>query len=174
MSIKGSPALQLLTAYRLVKQIIKPWEEWDAYKVGLIDKKGKKIKDSKTDAEHNSFPVMTVFAANIKRLVQKIPGGGSKFGSLAAAMFMLKEEAGMTDESVFLMLEKLDIEFEAPQPKPGPWLSESVYYGNDLLRHVHHTKEKFLGFWDIYEGTDILTGEIVRFIDADDGEARQK
>jgi len=49
-----------------------------------------------------------------------------------------------------------------------------VYYGNDLLRHVHHTKEKFLGFWDIYEGTDILTGEIVRFIDADDKEVRQK
>jgi len=171
MSIGGTGSIQLLTAYRLVKQITKPWKEWEAFDLGLIDKNGKKIRDSKTPAEQNSMSLMKVLAANIKRIVQSLPGGKSKFGSLAAALFLLREELDLTDDTIELVLEKINVDIEQPEIVGKRFLHEEVYYENTILRNVSYTQEHFLGFWNIYEGRDILTGKTVRFIDE---QARQK
>jgi len=164
MSIAGTGTIQLLTAYRLVKQITLPWEEWEAFKLGLIDKNGKKIRNSKTNAEEEAMSLMKVLAANIKRLVQRLPGGKSKFGSLAAALFLLKEELELTDDTIELVLEKLEVEIEQPDIG-GQFLKESVVYNDKLIRNVELTQEHFLHFWNIYEGKDILSGKQIRFID---------
>jgi len=171
MAIKGSPALQLLTAYRLVKQVTLPWIEWEAYKLGLISKEGKKLKKTSSQKDHESLPIMTVLAMNIKRIIQRLPGGGSKFATLAAALFLLKEEADLGDETILTILEQLGVDIEYPDPcQPPIHESETIILGDRCLRHCKwKTNESFLGHWSITEGKDIITGETVRFLTDENG-----
>jgi len=163
MSFAGTGSIQLLTAYRLVRQITKPWDEWDAFELGLIDKNGKKIRDSKTKPEQESMGLMKVLAANIKRLVQRLPGGKSKFGSLAAALFLLKEEMKLNEETIEYIIEELNIEVPYIATPPNA-LQENVIIGDKLIRNIKRTDDTFLHYWTVYEGKDIISGKNTRFI----------
>ena len=46
-------AADLTYAFRFVRMLVMKWENWDAYKEGLIDKEGKRIKgvDINTDEQ---------------------------------------------------------------------------------------------------------------------------
>jgi len=160
MPVANSNSIEILTAYRLLKQISKPWEEWEAYKLGLIDKNGKKIRNSKTDEEQKAMSLMKTLAANLKRVVQKV-GGKSKMASLAAAMWLLREHLNLTDETIEFICEELDIDIESDEREEI--LSESVVFHDRLLRHVTKTDESFFGY-AIYEGKDILSGKTMNFI----------
>ena len=82
--------------YRIIKTLVLPWNKQDAYKLGIIDEKGKvlkKTKDLKTSEEKSTYTVLTKFIFNLKRLLNQLPGGKSKFASYAAAaVLLLKEE----------------------------------------------------------------------------------
>ena len=73
-----------------------PWKEQEAYKLGIIDNNGKVLKKSKelqTSKEKDAYTVLIRFVFNLKRLLNQVPGGKSKFGSYAAAaVLLLKEE----------------------------------------------------------------------------------
>ncbi len=82
--------------YRIIKTLVTPWDKQDAYKHGIIDDNGKvlrKYKQLETTKEKNSYTVLIRFVFNLKRLLNKVPGGKSKFASYgAAAILLLKEE----------------------------------------------------------------------------------
>ena len=81
--------------YRIIKILVTPWKEQEAYKHGIIDNKGKVLKKAKelTGKEKDSYTVLIRFVFNLKRLLNQIPGGKSKFGSYgAAAVLLLREE----------------------------------------------------------------------------------
>ena len=82
--------------YRIIKTLVTPWDEQDAYKLGIIDDRGnvlKKYKELKSIKERDSYTILVRLVFNLKRLLNKIPGGKSKFGSYAAAaILLLKEE----------------------------------------------------------------------------------
>ena len=82
--------------YRIIKILVKPWDEQDAYKLGIIDDRGKvlrKYRELKTSKEKAAYSVLTRFVFNLKRLLNQVPGGRTKFGSYAAAaVLLLKEE----------------------------------------------------------------------------------
>lgn len=82
--------------YRIIKTLVTPWDEQDAYKYGIIDDKGKvlrKYKELKDSKEKKSYTVLIRFVFNLKRILNQVPGGRSKFGSYAAAaILLLKEE----------------------------------------------------------------------------------
>jgi len=162
MAIAGSSALQLITAYRIVKAISRPWEDWEAFKLGLIDKKGKRIRNANTEEEHKALPIIDILSMNLKRLVQKLPGGSSKFGSLAAALFLLKEETEMSDEAIEYILEQLNIDVE--YTNPAPFTKKSAFVDDIYVRNIEMTEESFLGHWAIFEGKDIIGGGTKRFI----------
>ena len=46
---------------------------------------------------------------NIKRLLERIPFGKSRIASYAAALYLIKEETGMSDEGLQWIFEKLDV-----------------------------------------------------------------
>jgi|TARA_B100000953_G_scaffold174606_1_gene143795 ADP-glucose pyrophosphorylase len=83
--------------YRIVTTLVKKWEDQDAYQYGIIDNKGKvlrKYKELKDRKEKDSYTVLIRFIFNMKRLMEKIPGGKSKISSYAvAALVFLREEA---------------------------------------------------------------------------------
>ena len=136
--LKG--AADLVYTFRFIRMMVMKWESWDAYKEGVIDKNGKRIKSVKldSDAKRSSWTPFVRLCANIKRLVQKIPGGGSKLGSFASALYLIKENGNLTDKNLKSILEKTDITTMDFLSEASDWfiledgqLSPGVYRVND-------------------------------------------
>jgi len=89
-------AADLGYTFRFIRMMVMDWKSWDAYKLGIIDENGKRVKKVKLDDEEkkSAYTPFIRLAANIKRLVAKIPGGGSKLGSFASALYLIKEKVG--------------------------------------------------------------------------------
>ncbi len=107
-----SRAGDLIYTFRFLKLLVTPFEKTNAYKLGVIDKNGKKIKDVLVDspekmAAYNSFHKL-VF--NIKKLMAKAPGGSSRIASYAAALYLLKENFNMSEKSLKQICEKINID----------------------------------------------------------------
>jgi hypothetical protein len=77
--------------------------EWDAYKLGIIDEKGEVLRKRKTLArreEKNAFGIYDVMLLNIKKLLEKIPGGSTRLGSYAAALYLIREWNHFSDNTM--------------------------------------------------------------------------
>jgi len=97
--------------YRIVTTLVKKWEHQDAYEFGIIDKKGKvlkKYKELKDRKEKDSYSVLIRFIFNLKRMMEKIPGGKSKIGSYAVAALVFLREEAEDDNELKKLLEKDD------------------------------------------------------------------
>jgi len=79
--------------YNLVKRLITPFDKWPAFTLGIIDAKGKVLKDrqSLTAKEQDSWGYFDIAVANLKKILAKVPGGSSRLASFAAAAFLFKE-----------------------------------------------------------------------------------
>lgn len=89
-----SYVLDNLIAYRLLTMLTKPFPETDAYKLGIIDKDGKNLiraKDFKTPEQRGAYTYLHRLVFNIKKLLNKLPGGESQLKNLVAAFFLVKE-----------------------------------------------------------------------------------
>ena len=90
-----SRAIDLLITYRVIKMLVTPFDNTDAYKLGIIDKNGKvlrKAKTLKTPKEKDAYTLLHRFVFNLKRLINIVPGGKSKLGTYAAALGLLLRE----------------------------------------------------------------------------------
>ena len=57
--------------FRIIKTLVKPWKEQEAFKLGIIDEDGKvlrKHKTLKTSEEKDAYTVLIRFIFNLKRL----------------------------------------------------------------------------------------------------------
>ena len=89
-----SRAVDLFVTYRFLKLLVTPWKKQEAYKLGIIDDKGKNlIKSSKFEREDQraAFTLLHRLVFNCKRIMQKIPFVRSQLGTYATALFLLKE-----------------------------------------------------------------------------------
>jgi hypothetical protein len=93
-------AIDLFFVYQFIKGITTPFDETDAYELGLIDENGKKLKSAQTSKEKDALSTFNKLIFNLKRILSKIPGGNTKFGSYAAALFLLKEGSLPDDEKI--------------------------------------------------------------------------
>ena len=92
-------AIDLFVTYRFIKILVTPFENQEAYKLGVIDKNGNRIlipgsnKPTilNTIAEKNSYTVLHKLVFNIKKIFSKVPGLRTKLGTYAAALFLLKD-----------------------------------------------------------------------------------
>jgi len=98
----ASKAGDLLYTFRFLKMLTTPWDETDAFKLGLIDENGKRIKSEKVDSSEKKVAlgpfVRLVF--NVKRALGKLPGGKTTIGSYAAALFLLKEHYSVSEKNL--------------------------------------------------------------------------
>lgn len=95
--------VDLYTVYRILRKLTTPFEEWDAYKEGVIDAEGNIIKkpdDRVTQDQRDSLSPLDVLILNLKKILNKLPFGKSKLASYGAAMFLIKEEANLTEENL--------------------------------------------------------------------------
>jgi hypothetical protein len=95
--------VDLFLVYQFVRRLATPFEKWDAFEQGIIDKDGKvliKRKKFTTKAQSKSWGVFDIMVANLKKLLAKVPGGSSRLASYAAALYLIKEHQHFTDESL--------------------------------------------------------------------------
>jgi len=107
-------ALNLYFIYKFLRILTTPWENTDAFKLGIIDGKGKILKKkSKLNSikEKESYTMMHRLVWKLKRLMEKVPFGKSRLASYAAALWLIKEDNNFSgtdkelQESVLSFLE---------------------------------------------------------------------
>jgi hypothetical protein len=115
-------AADLAFTFRFIRMLVLDWKDWDAYKLGIIDETGKRNKNEQlnTDEKKSAYTPFIRLAANVKRLLSKIPGGGTKLGSFAAALYLVKEHHNLSDKDLSKILEEcgvdqLDLMLESSQ-----------------------------------------------------------
>lgn len=95
--------VDLYIVYRIIRKLTTPFEEWEAYKQGVIDAEGNVIKksdDRNTEAEKNSLTTLDVMILNLKKILMKLPFGKTRLASYGAALFLIKEEKNLTEENL--------------------------------------------------------------------------
>ena len=86
--------IDMYLLYQFLRRLVSPFEKWEAYKLGIIDSDGnviKKRRDLGTSEERKAWGYFDILAANLKKLLNKLPGGSSKIGTFAAALLLLRE-----------------------------------------------------------------------------------
>ena len=89
-------AIDLFVTYRFIKLLTTPFEKTEAYKLGIIDKDGARIKIEGTDKptilntmkEKNAYTVLHKLVFNIKKIFAKVPGLRTKLGTYAGIVFV--------------------------------------------------------------------------------------
>ena len=104
-------AIDLFVTYRFIKLLVTPFEKTEAFKLGIIDEKGKRSLEPgtnkpttlRTTEERNAFTVLHKLVFNIKKIFNKVPGLRTKLGTYAAALFLLKDtfKESVDDPDVF-------------------------------------------------------------------------
>ena len=101
--------------FRILKMMTRKWNEMDAYKFGLIDDNGKRIKTKKpkTSEEKNSFTLLHRLVFNLKRVLELLPFGRTRLASYAASLALLKEhfeiDGKYLEESFYTYLKENDL-----------------------------------------------------------------
>ena len=141
-----SRVIDALIAYRVLKLLVTPFNKTKAYKLGIIDEKGKVLIKSKkitNQQQRNAYTLLIRFVFNLKRLLSKVGIRGPLGSAAAAAIAFLKEETETTEQlekEVYKYLKENGFEFEMNESYGEP-LAEGQY----KVRH------------DIYD----LDGEVV-------------
>ena len=87
--------VDLYLVYRILRKLTTPFNEWEAFKQGVIDAEGNILKDYDKrlkDAEKESFTKFDLLILKLKKLIEKLPLGKTKLATYAAALYLIKEE----------------------------------------------------------------------------------
>ena len=81
--------------YQFLKKLVTPFNKTDAFKLGIIDEKGKILirrRDLKTEDEKDAYNLSDTLVWNLKKILGKIPLGKTRLASYAAALWLIKEQ----------------------------------------------------------------------------------
>ena len=120
-----SRVVDALIAYRLLKLLVTPFNKTKAYKMGIIDDKGKvlikkrdfarEIPSNKRSEAINSYTLLIRFVFNLKRLLSKVGVRGPLGSAAAAAIAFFREENQYNPEiekQVYKHLKEQGFEFD--------------------------------------------------------------
>ena len=146
-------AIDLFVTYRFIKLLVTPFEDTPAFKLGIIDKNGNRVRLPKstrvtplnTIEEKSAYTILHKLVFNIKKIFGKVPGLRTKLGTYAAALFLLKDtfKESVDDPDVF------EKEFMK-------YLKEQGYEIDDSI------SEEVIGFGEILpKGEYVLVNDIL-------------
>lgn len=106
----------LVYTFRFLRLLTTPFEETEAFKLGIIDKNGKRNKEFKLNTMDNRDKYNDYYTPfhrlvfNIKKIMAKAPGGSTRLASYATALYLLKEKFSISDKKINEALEALGID----------------------------------------------------------------
>ena len=95
--------VDLYIVYRILRKLTTPFDQWDAYKQGVIDAEGnviKKPEDRTTLDQKESLTTLDTLILNLKKILGKLPFGKTRLASYGAALFLIKEEKNLTEDNL--------------------------------------------------------------------------
>ena len=105
----ASPAIDAFITFRFLKLLVTPFNKTEAFRLGIIDERGKVLRKYKTlerIEERQAYTILHRLVFNVKKLIEKVPGGKSRLASYAAALFLIKEHVREYQDSDGQLLEK--------------------------------------------------------------------
>ena len=151
-------AIDLFVTYRFLRLLTTPFEKTDAYKFGIIDKDGNRIRQPKstkpavelaTSELKNSYTILHKLVFNIKKLFAKVPGLRTKVGTYAAALFLLKdtfkehvEDPDMFEKEFMKYLKENNIELDNEISEEVVGFGEVLPKGEYVLKNDILNKEE--------------------------------
>jgi len=163
--------IDALVAYRVLKILVTPFNKTQAFKMGIIDDKGKVLIKSKDIRK--SFPPLAVQQArksytllirsvfNLKRLLGKVGIRGPLGSAAAAAVAFFKEENGNNPEIeklVYKQLKENGFEFEVNENYGEP-LRHGTYRVNKNICNLEGDIVINIDEEIVFEGhTDTIMG----------------
>lgn len=125
---------------RFLRLLTMPYEKTGAFKSGIIDKDGKKLKKPETSEEKSTYNTFHKLVFNIRRLLGKVPLGKSTIARYGAALFLIKDHVKLSDKQIAKALQEVtgvDITQEELEESTNQWyLCESgkkIQTGNYAL-----------------------------------------
>ena len=151
-------AIDLFVTYRFIKLLTTPFEKSEAFKLGIIDKEGNRVRKPKstkpavelaTSEQKAAYTILHKLVFNIKKIFSKVPGLRTKVGTYAAALFLLKDtfKESVSDPDMFekefikyLKEENIDFDDEIQEEVIG--FGEQLPKGRDKLKQDILNKEE--------------------------------
>jgi len=163
--------IDALIAYRVLKILVTPFNKTKAYKMGIIDDKGKVLIKSKdirksfpplaVQQARKSYTLLIRFVFNLKRLLSKVGIRGPLGSAAAAAIAFFKEENGNNPEIeklVYKQLKENGFEFEVNENYGEP-LRHGTYRVNKNICNLEGDIVINIDEEIVFEGhTDTIMG----------------
>ena len=119
--------IDALIAYRVLKLLVTPFNRTKAFKLGIIDDKGKVLIKSKdlpnSGPKREAYTLLIRFVFNLKKLLAKVGIRGPLGTSAAAAIAFFKEDNGYNPEIekvVYKHLKENGFEFKVDENYGDP------------------------------------------------------
>ena len=151
-------AIDLFVTYRFLKLLTTPFEKTDAFKLGIIDKDGNRVKLPKstkpavelaTTELKNAYTILHKLVFNIKKIFAKVPGLRTKVGTYAAALFLLKdtfkehiEDPDMFEKEFIKFLKENNVELDTEISEEVIGFGEVLPKGEYVLKNDILNKEE--------------------------------
>ena len=163
--------IDALIAYRVLKLLVTPFNRTEAFKMGIIDDKGKVLIKSKNFLKtfssqelpkaREAYTLLIRFVFNLKRLLGKVGIRGPITTSAAAAIAFFKEENGQNlevEKVVYKHLRENGFEFEVNENYGEP-LRPGTYRVNKDITDLEGNIVININEEVIFEGnTDTIMG----------------
>ena len=184
-------AADLVYTIRFLKLLVTKFEDTGAYKAGIIDADGNKVKDFSMDTMDNRDAYRSHYTAfhrlvfNLKKLMAKVPGGSSIVARDGAALALIKEHGNLSDSNLQKIHEETGIDIMDVLLENSQWyvlengsLGEGVYRmrndsmtdqcdeiirKDDKIRVLENNLCHDIMGISVFEGTHMRTGRRVLF-----------
>jgi len=120
--------------FRFLRLLTKDWDTTEAFKLGIIDASGNKLKKAETSEEKSAYTLFHRLVYNVKRILEKVPAGARKVATYASALYLLKAH---TEHDEDVILEALGLDREAltenPTPEFEPMIEQRYQLNKDIM-----------------------------------------
>jgi len=110
-------AADLAYTFRFLALLVTPFNKTKAYEKGIIDENGKRLKKppfssiEEREDYSNYYTRFIRLVFNIKKLLAKAPGGKTRIASYAAALYLIKEDFGVSERKLKQGLKEYGVDF---------------------------------------------------------------
>ena len=103
-----------LYSLRFLRLLTMPWEKTAAFKEGIVDEDGNKLKKPETSAEKAAYTTFHKLVFNLRRLLGKLPLGKTTIARYGAALDLIKEYVNISDKKLAKVISEItDMEIES-------------------------------------------------------------
>lgn len=144
------PALQLgsatgnVIALQLLTMLCTPFTDFPAYKTGVIDEKGNYLvrPEYRTLEQRKSINYLDRLIINVKKLINKLPGGENKIKNVVTGMFLIRESLARYSVGDSTLLEE--------DSHVADSLGEDLWALKDTRDRYVASREQTLEIWSEY------------------------